>query len=107
MRSEHVHCRLSDDVGADNDGGDVTLYDIRAYTAALITTLDWTEMRKLIEWYTDGTCPVCGEDINAGEVICDSCYDRASRFGHRAGDGRDPCIEELKRNRRMGTFDNV
>ena len=106
---ESVECyRLSDDLGVVGDGGDVTLFDIRAYTADFITALGWEEMRKLIEWYTDGICPVCGEDINFGEVVCDDCYDQASRFGPRADElFRDHALEEHKRNRRMGTFDNV
>jgi len=80
MRSENVQYRLSNEIGADNDGGDVTFYDIRAYTATAITTLGWEEMQKLNEWYNDGLCPACGADINVGEVICDECYAAATYY---------------------------
>ena len=43
-------------------------------------TLDDDEMWALIEWFTDGVCPVCGTNINVGEIVCDSCFQEAFRY---------------------------
>lgn len=42
--------------------------------------LDDEEMKALFQWYFDGRCPVCGVDINEGEVVCDDCFKRAERY---------------------------
>lgn len=100
--------RLSRTQGVENDGGNVTIYDIRAYTAERETTLDQDEIWNLMNWYLDGCCPVCGDEINVGEVICDACYENASRYPPRADElFKDHALEEHKRNRRMGTFDSI
>jgi hypothetical protein len=43
-------------------------------------TLNNDEMMDLITKWTDGLCPVCFEEINAGAIICDECLDRAQSF---------------------------
>jgi hypothetical protein len=39
------------------DGGDAVLYDTRAYTAGMITSLTYLELAELVEWYGEPLCP--------------------------------------------------
>ncbi len=68
--------KISDGLSVD-DSGTITLYDTGAKNPRLIVELEDDEMQALIEWYTDGICPVCFVGIPEGSVICDSCFDRA------------------------------
>lgn len=45
--------------------------------------LDDDAMWELIKWFTDGKCPLCGNDINQGETICDGCFDQAEHYRER------------------------
>ena len=44
------------------------------------TTLDTSDMAALVRKWTDGICPVCFEEINEGEIVCDACLGRAQSF---------------------------
>jgi hypothetical protein len=80
----YVGHRLSDETGVRENARGITLEDTTGYSPRRITSLTDGEVGGLIEWYYDGRCPVCGTEINVGEVICDSCFENASRFPARA-----------------------
>lgn len=46
----------------------------------LTTEQAWTFYR----WWNDGICPVCANEINVGEIVCDACFADAQRFPARA-----------------------
>lgn len=42
--------------------------------------LNITNVLQIANLLRDGRCPVCDEEINVGEIICDSCYNRAEHY---------------------------
>ena len=75
-RKENLY-KLSNSMGAEFDGGNIVLYDTRAYSAKRITVLTSEEMRALLTLYTDGCCPVCLKEIPEGDIVCDDCLEDA------------------------------
>lgn len=41
------------------------------------TNLSITDILRIADLFRDGRCPVCDEEINVGEIICDDCYNHA------------------------------
>lgn len=72
--------KLSNETGVEFDGGDVILYDTRAYSPKRVLTLTYDEMCKLVTLHTDGCCPVCFEEIPMGSIICDECLSDARTY---------------------------
>jgi hypothetical protein len=35
------------------------------------------DVQALIEWYVQGMCPICFDEIPQDDVICDRCFGRA------------------------------
>lgn len=60
-----------------NDGR-VEIFDRDDSEIAFILTAD--QAWAFYHWWNDGLCPVCANDINVGEIICESCYDDAKRY---------------------------
>ena len=75
--AEKVIHRLDDETGVELDGGNVTIYDTRAYSPRRLTVLTSEEMQTLIALYTGGCCPVCFEEISQGDVVCNEHLEEA------------------------------
>ena len=60
------------------DDGKVEIFDRDDGEVAVILTTEqaWAFYR----WWKDGLCPECASDINVGEIVCDDCYDAATRY---------------------------
>jgi hypothetical protein len=50
-------------------------------------TLDEASAWEFVKYLTDGSCPVCGHDINQGETVCDSCFAQAKGYRDLHGGG--------------------
>lgn len=72
--------KLSSDMGAKFDGGNVILYDTRAYSPRRLTVITAEEMAVLLLLYTDGCCPVCLKEIALYDIICDDCLENTRRM---------------------------
>jgi len=50
-------------------------------------TIDHGDFAEILITYFDGLCPVCNEaiEINHGQIICDSCFDRARAYREQYG----------------------
>lgn len=71
--------KLSEQTSVELDGGNVVIYDTRAYSPKRETTLTVDEMSELILLWTEGLCPCCLREIPMNDVICDECFECAKR----------------------------
>lgn len=77
--------KLSDNIGAEFDGGNVTLYDTSTYSAKRLVIITAEEMTVLLPLYTDGCCPVCLEEIAEYDIICGECLENARNMRRLMG----------------------
>ena len=68
--------RIDDEISVDYNESRQTvgIYDNRdSSPPRTITVLTEEQMGAINEWWTDGLCPVCHDEICQGDVICNDC----------------------------------